>query len=61
MRPALREFQAGTRNKVSDNARDQDFGRLGLRHHARGGMHGDATNILAPDLDFTGVKTCAQR
>ena len=57
MRSALGEFQAGTSNKVGDNSRDQDFRRLGLRHHARRSMNGYAANILAPDLNLTGVKT----
>ena len=32
-----------------------------MRHHARCGMHSYSTNIVAPNLDLTGVKPCAQR
>jgi hypothetical protein len=27
------EFQAGTGYEIGDNSRDQDFARLGFRHH----------------------------
>lgn len=56
---ALGELQSGTGNQIGDDTRYQNLARLLLRHHARGRMHRNAADIVAPDLDFAGVKARA--
>jgi hypothetical protein len=60
-RAAFREFEPGAGDKVGYNARHKNFVRAALRHHARGGVHGNPADILIPHLDFAGVQAGAQR
>jgi hypothetical protein len=60
-RAASREFKSSASDKIGDNARYKNLVRTGLRHHARGGVHGDPTDISASHLDLAGVQPRAQR
>src|SRR6202790_5172587 len=61
MRSAFGEFQSGACHEIGYDSRYQNFARAGLRHHPRGRVNRYAADITTPDLDFTSVKTCAQR
>src|SRR5271168_3912937 len=61
VKSAVAELEAGAGHEVGHDPRDQHFVRLRLRHDARGGVHGDAADIPAPDLDFAGMQSGAQR
>jgi hypothetical protein len=54
-RAAFSKFEPGAGDKIGYNARHKNLVRPALRHHARGGVHRDPADILAPHLDFTGV------
>jgi hypothetical protein len=60
-RAAFRKFESGAGDKIGYNARHKNLVRAALRHDARGGVHRDPADILAPYLDFAGVKAGAQR
>src|SRR6478752_1457356 len=61
VRSPFGEAQARAGDEVGYDPRYQDFVRLRLRHDARGGMDGYAPDVMAPDLDFAGMKARAQR
>src|SRR6185369_384701 len=53
------EADAGARNEILDHRRDQHFSCAGLSGHACSNMHGDAPDVVACQLDLTGVQTGA--
>ena len=61
MRSTFGETQARAGDEIGYDPRYQDFVRLRLRHDARGGMDGYATDVPAPDFDFAGMEARAQR
>ncbi|MEH2519115.1 hypothetical protein V1279_004688 [Bradyrhizobium sp. AZCC 1610] len=58
-RAAFRKLESGAGDKIGYNARHKNLVRAALRHDARGGVHRDPADILAPYLDFAGVKASA--
>src|SRR5690242_2826616 len=56
---ALGEFQSGAGDEIGDDARHQHLVRSRMRHHARCGVYGDAADILAAQLNLTGVQARA--
>jgi hypothetical protein len=54
-RTALRKFEPSAGDKIGYNARHKNLVCAALRHQARGGVHRDPADILAPHLDFAGV------
>ena len=60
-RAAFRKFEPGAGDKIGYNAGHQNLVRAALRHYASGSVHRDPADILAPDLDFTGMQARAKR
>src|SRR4051794_3753902 len=58
-RSALSEFEPRTSDKISDDTGNQHFIGTGLSHDARGGVHSNAADIIAPDLDLPSVQPSA--
>ena len=55
------EFQCGPRYEVRDYAGYEDFFGPGICHYPGRRVDCDATDIAAPDLDFSGMQTRTQR
>ncbi len=59
MQPVVFEFEACPGDDVANGRGHDDFARRSERHHARGDVDGDTTNIARPELDLAHVDTGA--
>ena len=55
MRAVILERDARPGHQVLDRSGHQDLVRVGQRGHARSDVHGDATDLIAHELDLSGV------
>ncbi len=60
MRTALGKLQARSGDEIGNDPGHEDLAGVAMRHDASGGVHCDAANIAASQLDFAGMETSAQ-
>jgi hypothetical protein len=53
------ELEARARDEVPDCTGNEDFAGTSEIRDPCGGMHGYATNVIAPDLDLAGMEAAA--
>src|SRR6266568_6821072 len=56
---AVLEPDSGTRDEIGHRSRDKDFGRARERRDSCADVNGDAPDIIASQLHFSGVQTGA--
>src|SRR4051812_43618075 len=57
---AIAELNARAGDQIGDRSGDQHFARAGKRANPCADVHADATDVVAPQLDLTGVEPGAQ-
>ena len=60
MLASVLEPDAGARDQIGNRPRDQDLGRASEGGDTGGDVHGHASDVVTPELDFAGVEARPQ-